>query len=448
MYKISIPPGAKAIITGLRYANHEAYVVGGCVRDSLLGITPKDWDICTSATPDEMKELFQRNRIRTIDTGLKHGTITANMESAGMFEVTTFRIDGDYSDMRHPDSVVFTESITKDLARRDFTINAMAYNPAGLIDPYGGRQDLESGVIRCVGNPDDRFKEDALRILRALRFSSTYGFSIEAQTSAAIHRNRFLLKHIASERIQSEMNKILLGKGVLNVLLEYSDVFAVFIPEFSKCIGFNQNNSYHKYNVYDHIAYSVAHYTGSDISVKVALFLHDIGKPLCYSEDHNGGHFYGHPLISGEIAETILNRLRFDTKTKNEVLELVLHHDDDIHPTIKSVKRWLYRIGYDQFMRLIDVNIADSLAHMPGTQDKWLAGYETARVIANQIIEQEQCFSLKNLEINGHDLLALGFQEGKEIGTILNEILIKVIDGDLPNNKVELLEYAKGVNHE
>lgn len=229
MSKIKVPRGAQSIVLGLRYANHAAYVVGGCVRDSLLGVEPKDWDICTSATPSEMKHHFNRLGIQTIDTGLKHGTITVKLGDSELYEVTTFRADGDYSDNRHPDSVEFVDSIYKDLARRDFTINAMAYNSAGLIDPYYGRQDLVDGVIRCVGNPDDRFNEDALRILRAMRFASVYGFAIEENTSESIHRNKELLENISAERIQSELCKMLCGKGVLNVLLEYSLVLTRII---------------------------------------------------------------------------------------------------------------------------------------------------------------------------------------------------------------------------
>ena len=318
MHKISIPKGAKAIILGLRYENHEAYIVGGCVRDSLLGKEPKDWDICTSATPQEVKEYLNRCSVRTIDTGLKHGTITADMERAGKYEITTFRIDGDYSDNRRPDSVTFTESIYQDLSRRDFTINAMAYND----DPFHGVDDLKNGIIRCVGNPNDRFSEDALRILRALRFASVYGFSIEKNTAQAIHDNAWRLTNIAAERIHSELCKLLLGNGVLPVLLDYPDVIATIIPEMKPCIGFDQNNKYHQYTIYDHIAHAVANYTGKDIAVKVALLLHDIGKPCCYTEDENGGHFHGHGNYSYDISKVVLERLRFDTTTKQEVLDL------------------------------------------------------------------------------------------------------------------------------
>lgn len=434
MNKIRVPHGAKSIVMGLRYANHEAYVVGGCVRDSLLGREPKDWDICTSATPTEMKEHFGRLGIQTIDTGLKHGTITVKLGDGELYEVTTFRVDGDYSDNRHPNSVEFVDSIYKDLARRDFTINAMAYNSAGLIDPYHGRQDLEDGTIRCVGNPDDRFNEDALRILRAMRFASTYGFTIEENTSQSIHRNKELLKNISAERIQSELCKMLCGKGVLDVLLEYSDVIAVIIPEMKPCIGFDQNNRYHQYTVYEHIAHAVANYTGTDISVKVALLLHDIGKPLCYSEDENGGHFHGHAVPSRDIAEVVVDRLRFDNKTKEEVLDLVLYHDmTSIAATPKAVRRWLNKIGERRFSQLLDIRMADIHAHAEGTQESRIDRCIALGAIMSEILEKEQCFSMKDLAIKGKDILLLGVPEGKLIGEILRHILDMVINGELEN---------------
>lgn len=434
MNKIKVPHGAQSIVLGLRYANHEAYVVGGCVRDSLLGREPKDWDICTSATPDEMKHHFNRLGIQTIDTGLQHGTITAKLSNGEQYEVTTFRVDGDYSDGRHPDSVEFVNSVYKDLARRDFTINAMAYNSAGLIDPYHGRQDLVDGVIRCVGNPDDRFGEDALRILRAMRFASAYGFAIEENTSQSIHRNKELLKNISVERVQSELCKILCGKGVLNVLLEYSDVIATIIPEMSPCIGFDQNNRYHQYTIYEHIAHAVANYTGADISVKVALLLHDIGKPLCYSEDENGGHFHGHAVPSREIAEVVMDRLRFDNKTKEEVLDLVLYHDmTSMAATPKAVRRWLNKIGERRFSQLLDIRMADIKAHAEGTQESRIERCIALGAIMSEIIEQEQCFTMKDLAIKGKDILALGVPEGKLVGKVLTHILDMVINEELDN---------------
>lgn len=444
MNKITIPRGAKAIVQGLRYEHHDAYVVGGCVRDSLLGVEPKDWDICTSATPEEMKEYFNRISVKTIDTGLKHGTITVDMEQCGKFEVTTFRIDGNYSDNRHPDSVQFVDSIVQDLSRRDFTINAMAFNPGGLVDPFHGRDDLENGIIRCVGNPDDRFKEDALRILRAMRFSSTYGFTIDEATSQSIHKNKELLLNIAAERIQAELCRMLCGKGILNVLLEYSNVIATIIPEMEPCIGFDQNNRFHEYTVYDHIAHAVANYTGIDTVVNVSLLLHDIGKPCCYTVDEKGGHFYGHGVSSHDITEKVLTKLRFDNKTKSDILELVLYHDAVIEPTPKTVRRWLNKIGERQFSRLLDIRMADILAHKKGTQESRIERCNALRTLANEIIEQEQCFKIKDLMIDGYDVMEiLGVPEGKEVGLVLSEILKLVIDEELENDRTALIGYIK-----
>lgn len=442
MYKITMPPGAKAIVQGLRYANHEAYVVGGCVRDSLLGLEPHDWDICTSATPEEMKEYFTHCSVRTIDTGIKHGTITVDMERAGMFEVTTFRIDGDYSDMRRPDSVQFTQSIYQDLARRDFTINAMAFNQAGLIDPFHGREDLENKIISCVGNPDDRFSEDALRILRALRFASTYGFRIDDKTAESIHKNKYKLKYIAAERICSELCKMLKGEGILDVMLQFSDVFAIIIPELEPCIGFEQNNRFHQYTVYEHIAHAVANYKGEDTSINVVLLLHDIGKPLCYTEDENGGHFHGHAVPSRDIAETVLNRLRFDNKTKNEVLELVLYHDSVIEPTPKIVRKWLNKIGQHRLCQFIDVRLADIKAHAEGTQEPRLERCYALGTVMALVLEEQQCFSMKDMEIKGGDILSLGVPQSPRVGEILDALLEKVIAGEIPNERSTLLEEA------
>lgn len=444
MYKIRVPDGARSIVMGLRYANHDAYVVGGCVRDSLLGIKPKDWDICTSATPEEMKEYFSRNHIKTIDTGLKHGTITVLLEGGERYEVTTFRVDGNYSDNRHPDRVEFVESIAKDLSRRDFTINAMAFNSAGLIDPFHGREDLERGVITCVGNPDHRFQEDALRILRALRFASTYGFKIDDKTAQSIHNNKDKLCNIAAERIQSELCKMLQGKGILNVLLEYSDVITAIIPEMKPCVGFDQNNRFHEYDVYEHIAHAVENYSGSDAVVSMALLLHDIGKPCCYTVDHKGGHFYGHGVYSHDIAEKVLTRLRFDNKTKENILELVLYHDAVIEPTPKTVRRWLNKIGEQQFWRLLDIRMADILAHKKDTQESRVERCNTLRMFANEIIEQEQCFKIKDLMIDGYDVMEiLGVPEGKEVGLVLSEILKLVIDEELENDRTALIGYIE-----
>lgn len=443
-FKIDIPKSAKTIMDYLSCSGYESYVVGGCVRDSLLRREPHDWDICTNAKPESVVNIFETNGLEVIKTGLQHGTVTIHWHCED-YEVTTFRTESGYSDNRHPDKVDFVNNISADLARRDFTINAMAYNDwNGLVDPYGGWSDLNDGIIRCVGNPDDRFAEDALRILRALRFASTYGFKIEEKTAEAIHKNKnkYLLKRISAERIQSELVKILRGKGVLDVLFEYSDVMAVIIPELEPCIDFDQNNKFHVYTVYDHIAHAVSNYTGDDISVKIALLLHDIGKPRCYTEDGNGGHFYGHAVPSKAIAEKVLDRLRFDNKTKNEVLELVLFHDSTIATTKRAVRKWLNIIGYEQLVRLMEIRRADILAHAPGTTDARLSDRDRVLELANEIIAEQECFQIKDLAVNGHDICSLGVQ-GPTVGGILNYLLDLVLDEAVENEHDALMEEAK-----
>lgn len=440
---IDIPDNAKRIIYYLRGACHHAYIVGGCVRDSLLGMVPHDWDICTSAKPDRIREILRSNGIKTIETGLQHGTLTACMDG-GNYEITTFRLDGKYTDNRRPDTVKFVDNIFEDLSRRDFTINAMAYsNTVGLIDPWNGKYDLHAGRIRCVHNPDDRFREDALRIMRALRFASTYGFKIEEETAAAIHRNKDLLKNISAERIRDELCKMLCGMRVLDILLEYSDVMAVIIPEIKPCIGFNQNNKYHKYTVYDHIVHAVGNFEGTDISVKMALLLHDIGKPECYTEDHNGGHFHGHSIPSARIAEDVMKRLKFDNKTTEEVVNLVKYHDSDIQPHSKAIKRWLNKIGYDLFGKLICVRIADIGAHSEINQESRRDKYFTVAKIATTIVKEQQCFTIKDLAVNGRDIMTLHVPEGPVVGHVLKHLLNKVIAEETANEHDALMEEAK-----
>lgn len=443
MFKIDIPDGAKYILEILLGAGYEAYIVGGCVRDSLLDKKPNDWDICTSARPEEVCEVMTRCHIRIIETGLQHGTVTAQF-GKGSYEITTFRVDGEYSDNRRPDRVEFVGNVNEDLARRDFTINAMAYGDwIGLIDPFGGYGDLDDKLIRCVGNPDDRFQEDGLRILRALRFAATYGFKIEEKTADAIHRNKDLLKNISAERIQSELCKTLCGEGVLDILLEYKDVMAVIIPELGPCIGFNQNNPYHIFDVYDHIAHAVANYKGSDISIKMALLLHDICKPECYTEDRNGGHFYGHSVPSMRIAKDVMDRLKFDNKTKQEVVDLVLYHDADIYPGRRSVKRWMNKIGPEMLDRLLDVKIADIRAHSRINQSERIGICIEISDIAGEIEGEQQCFQIKDLAVTGYDILGLGVEPGPKVGEVLNHLLNKVIEEELENDHDVLIEEAK-----
>lgn len=440
MLKIAMPAEASKIISRLCSLGYEAYLVGGCVRDSLLGLVPKDWDICTNATPPEVEEAF--NDYRIICTGLKHGTVTVIGNDNRQYEVTTFRKDGEYSDCRRPDSVTFVNDITEDLSRRDFTMNAIAYNNIrGLVDPFNGRQAIADRQIACVGNPNDRFNEDALRIMRALRFASKYGFGIDGKTSEAIHSNRELLKRIASERINVELCGLLRGGNAANVLLAYSDIIATIIPEIKPCIGFNQNNRFHKYDVYEHIVRAIESYQGNDIIVKMSLLLHDIGKPQCYTEDEKGGHFYDHAKTSYDLATRVVDRLKFSRYEQDSITELVLCHDGELTPSLKTARRWLNKLGEEQLLKLIEVRRADILSHSDFCQPECLAKLDSFTTYLQQVLQEEESYQVKHLKVNGYDIMAFGVEQGKRVGGYLNEILNLVIDGQLSNDREELLGY-------
>lgn len=441
MVKISIPSGAGEIISRLQHSGHEAYIVGGCVRDSILGVAPKDWDVCTSARPEEVMKIFSDKRV--IETGLKHGTVTILCDD-DQYEVTTYRIDGEYTDGRRPDSVMFTASLEDDLSRRDFTINAMAYNDqSGLVDPFGGMDDLKEKVIRCVGDPMARFEEDALRILRAVRFAATIGFSVETNTSGAMFNLREKLCRISSERICAELSKIVVAPFSMFALTHFHYVITTIIPEFCPCYHFAQNNIYHVFDVYQHTCVAVWMNRSGDPAVALALLLHDIGKPDCYTEDETGGHFYHHAARSRELAADILRRLRFDNKTIGDVLELIEYHDATILPTTKHIRRWLGWIGEDQLRRLIDMRKADILAQSWYKKTDRLYECDAALQVLDAVIAENQCFSLKDLAVNGHDLMGVGIPHGKHIGTILNYLLGRVVDEEIENDKVALLGEAR-----
>ena len=439
-----IPWPAKWIIHELTVMGYKAYIVGGCVRDSLLGKRPKDWDICTNAKPEAVIDIFRSRGMEVIETGLQHGTVTIHNPGGGNYEVTTFRVDGEYTDGRHPDSVEFIDDITADLARRDFTINAMAYNDEdGLIDPFGGAKDLRMKLIRCVGDPDKRFQEDSLRILRAMRFASTYKFQIVSNTISAMNRNCHLLHNISAERICNELCRMLHGENILYVLLQYCDIIAEIIPDLRECIGFEQNNPYHQYDVYGHIAHAVSEYKGGDISIKVALLLHDIGKPKSYVTDERGrGHFYGHPAVSHEMAKHILERLKFDNRTRDEILELVLYHDVEIKASRKIARRLLSKIGIDRVIQLIEVKRADILSHSDKTHGNRLETLQEFASIVDDVITENECFTIKDLAVNGHDICALEVS-GPMVGRVLKHLLDKVIDETLMNDHESLIEEAK-----
>lgn len=438
---INIPDAPKQLMKVLLEAGYEAYVVGGCVRDFLLGHEPHDWDICTNALPDQMKECFASYHV--IETGLQHGTLTVMVDHVG-YEITTYRIDGEYTDHRHPDSVQFVSRLQEDLMRRDFTINAMAADISGKIrDFYDGQFDLEHKWIRCVGDPDKRFMEDPLRILRAMRFESKLGFTIEEMTENSMRKHRHLLQHISAERINTELTGILMG-DCYSTLACFPDVLSVCIPEIKQCIGFQQNNPHHNRNVWDHTLFAVS-VAPKDLYTRLALLYHDIGKPLCYTFESGIGHFYGHAAISRDIAEKSLRELRFDNQTIKLVTQLVEAHDRTIEPRKPVIRRCLNKMGLEQFLRLLDVKEADYAAQAQLYGDR-LHKVEilqmTNEILAAQI-QQKDCFTLKNLAINGSDLIALGIPTGKIIGQILNQLLEMVMEGTIENNQSELLLWVK-----
>ncbi|MCL2248541.1 MAG: CCA tRNA nucleotidyltransferase [Oscillospiraceae bacterium] len=434
---INLPNKVKYIIKTLEASGFKAYAVGGCIRDSVMGKKPKDWDICTSALPEKTMEIFKSETV--IPTGLHHGTVSLLL-SGKLYEITTFRTDGVYSDNRRPDTVSFVTDLKADLSRRDFTINALAYNPSeGLIDPFSGIKDIERKMIRCVGDADKRFTEDALRIMRALRFSSKLSFEIEPITQEAIKRNRKLLQNIAVERIAVELDGLLIGGNVAEILTGYSEVLEVLIPEITPMIGFEQNNSYHHLDVWKHTVKAVES-VPPDRILRLTMLFHDIAKPQCYSETNGGGHFYGHPKVSSEMARKILRRLKYDTRTIKTVTELIYYHDTDIALSEKSVKRWLRKLGEKNLRMLCSAKRADALAKSKERLNSQIEEIETIEKLIDKIIVEESCFSLKDLAITGKDLIDHGIPEGGLIGEVLNELLEMVIDEKSENTREELLK--------
>lgn len=439
--QIKLPKAVEIAINKLKSAGHEAYIVGGCVRDALRGTEPHDYDMTTSALPEETKEIFSEYRI--IETGMKHGTVTALINGEPL-EITTFRVDGVYSDNRRPESVTFTRSLREDVARRDFTVNAMAYSPeTGVMDFWGGQEDLRDGIIRAVGEPDKRFNEDALRIMRAARFASTLDFQIEPETSASMIRNRSLLQNISAERINVELSKLLMGDGCERILTDYAVILTEIIPELAPAIGFDQKNFHHIYDVYTHTVKAVAA-CPRDRNIRMAALLHDVGKPSVFSVGDDGvGHFYGHSEKSVEIAENVLTRLKFDNASKDEILTLVKYHDPVIPVKRSAVGRWARRLGMETLFKLLDLKAADNLAQAPECIDR-LKGYDEIREIANVMIAENACFTLKDLAVNGGDLIKeCGYKPGKSIGETLSALLDAVISEELPNDREILLARAK-----
>lgn len=423
----------------IQTAGYSAYLVGGSLRDLIMGQTAHDWDIACSALPKTIKEIFQGSRI--IETGIQQGTLMV-MYQGDPLEITTFRQDGDYLDFRHPVGVTFVGTIEEDLARRDFTMNALAYSPdTGLIDPFSGKADIQASVIRCVGDPDTRLREDALRIMRALRFSSTLGFTIDDELRASLHRNRELLAMISPERLSHELIKMLVGKAVLPVLLEYPDVLEVMIPEITPTRGFDQRSRYHQYDVWEHTAHAVA--AGKpDPIIRLALLMHDLGKPEKFFLDDKGqGHFYGHDVLGKEIAERRLRELRFSNSVIEEVSTAIHYHQ--IRLKEENTRKWLSRLGEDKLRLVIEVCRGDMEAHSDEVKEEILGDLHASERKLDELLEERQCFKLSDLAINGNDLKGIGIQEGKEIGSVLDQLLEAVVSGELENTHEELLRAAE-----
>ncbi len=441
MDRIKLSENASFIINTLEQNGFECFAVGGCVRDSLLSRDVNDWDFTTSATPDEIIECF--SDYTTIDIGKRYGTICVVVNNEN-FEVTTYRTDGEYGDSRHPDSVNFSKNLVEDLSRRDFTVNALAYNDkVGVVDEFNGLQDLECGVIRCVGEPDVRFTEDALRIMRALRFASTYGFSIERSTSESIIRNKDKLSIIASERIIKELSKLLLGNHCDFILRRYKDVIAVFIPEIAVMFNFDQKSKHHNKDLWRHTVSAIKN-TPDDEVLRTAMLLHDIGKPMTVSTDEKGfNHFYNHPKLSAEMASTILKRLKYPSAFINTVKTLIEYHDVRLTPQPRIIKKYLRKLGEENMRMLLSIQRADILAQSFYMREEKLSTLEKVCAEFERIVSSDECYSLDTLAINGRDIIHLGVTDGARIGQVLSKCLDKVIESSIPNTKEELLDFAK-----
>lgn len=434
---LNIPSKAKTIITLLENAGFEAFCVGGAVRDSIMGLNPTDWDITTSASPEDTVMVFKD--YKTVDTGLKHGTLTVVIDKTP-FEVTTYRVDGDYNDNRHPENVHFTKKLSDDLSRRDFTVNALAYNDkTGLVDLYGGQEDIYNSIIKTVGNPSARFQEDGLRIMRALRFASVLGFTIESETAKAIHDNKDLLKNISAERLAVELSKLVCGKNAFNILMEYWDVLSVFIPEIKSAIGFKQYGKKHAYDVWEHICHTVDTIP-QDKVLRLTMLLHDLGKIPTHKLDKNGNStFKSHATIGGDIAREILTRLKLDKKTINRVSFLVANHDFEPPLSKTDLKKHLKTKTIEDIKTLLIIKKSDRGALSESYRDiskeseqclKWLS----------EIENHNECCKISQLAITGDDLKKKGL-EGEDIGKALDTLLDAVIEGKLQNKKDDLLTY-------
>ena len=436
MIKITLPENVKFIIDKLEAAGFEAYAVGGCVRDSILGRTPNDWDITTSAKPLETKAIFKK----TFDTGIKHGTISVLLGKE-IYEVTTYRIDGEYEDSRHPKEVTFTADLKEDLLRRDFTINAMAYNPTvGLVDMYGGEEDLKNHIIRCVGNPHDRFTEDALRIMRAVRFAAQLNYDIEDNTKTAIKELAGTLSKISAERIQTELIKLVTSDHPEFLKLAWElGITKVIMPEFDRAMASEQNNPNHAYSVGEHTLL-VMQSLPNDKVMRLAGLFHDFGKMDTKTTDENGvDHFYGHPEVSAKIAADVFNRLKFDNDTKTKVCKLVESHDWFIGAVPSHIRRYMNRIGEEFFPMIFDFNKADIMAQSFYNREEKLEDLDALKEAYIKVKEAGDCVNIKDLVITGSDVISAGVPAGPEVGRILKSLLEEVLDDPSKNNREYLL---------
>lgn len=435
---MDIPAYVGDCIEALEGAGFAAYAVGGCVRDALLGRTPHDFDLCTDARPEQTRAVFSGRPL--VLAGEKHGTVGV-VTPEGVVEITTFRQEGGYGDNRRPDWVDFITDLREDLARRDFTVNAMAYSPArGLADPFGGRQDLEKKILRAVGDPDTRFREDSLRILRGVRFCAAYGLTPDAETEAAMLRQAHLMEHLARERVFEELNR-LLPNITAPQLLRFAPVLAAVIPELGPMIGFDQHSPHHAYDLYTHVAHVVEAVPGEPV-LRWAALLHDIGKVPTFTRDENGrGHFYGHAQAGEDMAEQVLRRLKAPTALREQVKQLIGLHMTRLEPEKKRLRRMLNRLGTDTVLRLLDLQQADMGSKGTGTAEE-MGQFAPVRELLAEILAEDSCLSLKDLAVNGSDLMALGYS-GREIGRELDRLLELVLEETLPNTREALLAAAK-----
>lgn len=443
---MDMPKNVDIAINLLQSAGFEAYAVGGCVRDSLLGKTPNDWDITTSAKPENMKSVFAD--FHCIDTGIKHGTVTVVIDGEPL-EITTFRLDGEYEDNRHPKSVTFTSNLGADLGRRDFTVNAMAYSKmTGTVDLFGGQNDLKNGIIRCVGDPDRRFNEDALRILRALRFASALDFEIEEKTAQSLLKNRALLGNISEERIAKELLKLVCGKGAKRILTDFAPVLFEILPELQPMYKNSHDNPHHCYDIYEHTLIAVES-IDPEPTLRFAMLLHDCGKPAVKKFDENGvAHFYGHQRISAEISAQILARLKVSNKFRDEILFLVSNHDRwELYENTEKMPRYLSKFGLDGVLNLLKVMRADVLAQSPEYRYR-IDQIADAEEIAKNLAAQKPCLSLSELQINGRTLMDIGIPQGRKLGAVLAQLLDEVIDGVTKNTQEALTTRAREIYSE